>query len=199
MSVEGYDSIESSATVYQQGPPVILRESLAQHSYVSDTIELVCEVVSIPAPSIEWRYNNYIITSNIEHYTIITHTLDQDKVVSTLIIKNSVQSDFGDYNCSARNSYGHDTAIIHLVRQDFSMVLLLVVGLVLSALLVIITLLVFTHWRRVRQTNCVDHSKEKPWVGDARAGLDDKTRNKGWQTSEETEGNEKPWSKVNLE
>ena len=202
VSVEGYDSIESSATVYQQGPPVILRDSVVQYSYVSDTIELVCEAVSIPPPGIEWRYNNYIITSDIEHYTIVTLTLDKDKVVSTLIIKDSVQSDFGDYNCSASNSYGQDTAVIHLHRKDFSLVLLLVVGLIMAALLVIITLLVFTHWRRMRQNTMSDFSKDKPWVSDTREEVEEKARQKGWpnkvQTSKESEDKDDTHSKVNM-
>ena len=197
VSVEGYDSIESSATLYQQGPPVILRESLVQQSYVGDTIELVCEAVSVPAPSIEWRYNNYMITSDIEHYTIITLTLDKDKVVSTLLIKESVQSDFGDYNCSARNSYGQDTAIMHLKRKDFSLVLLLVVGLVMAALLVIITLLVFLQWRRLRQKACEDN-KDKTGAHYDSTGSEETTISKGWLNGvEKTKEDEYNLSKVN--
>ena len=200
VTVGGYDSIEYSATVYQQGPPVILEY---EYEYIGDTIEIVCEAVSIPAPGIEWKYNNHIITSDIEHYTVITLNLDKNKVFSTLIIKDSVQSDFGDYNCSASNSYGQDTAVIHLHRKDFSLVLLLVVGLIMAALLVIFTLLVFTHWRRMRQNTRSASSKDKSWVNDTRENVEEIAKQKGWQdkvqTTKEKEGNDNTYSKVNSE
>ena len=195
VTVGGYDSIEYSATVYQQGPPVILEY---EYEYIGDTIEIVCEAVSIPAPGIEWKYNNHIITSDIEHYTVITLNLDKNKVFSTLIIKDSVQSDFGDYNCSASNSYGQDTAVIHLHRKDFSLVLLLVVGLVMASLLVIITLLLFLYWRRLRQKTCVDHSKNKTEANYNSLGREEKPKSNGWHDGDEnTKEGECNFSKVN--
>ena len=202
VSVEGYDSIEVSATVYQHGPPVIIVHQPEISEYLEDTVELVCEVVSIPAPSIEWRYSNYIITSGIEHYTMIPHTLDKAKVVSTLIIKESVQSDYEDYNCSARNSYGQDTAILYLVRKNSSMVLvwlmLFLMFLVLSILLVIITSLVLSHRRSYMLDTCLDHSKDKTGTNIKREEA--KSYNISEyevQTKEESENNSKTLRQVN--
>ena len=80
--------------------------------------------------------------------------------------------------------------------------LLLVVGLVLAALLVIITLLVFSHWRRmVEQRTCANHTKDKTGVVDTREWKDELTKDMGWQIGtkdkQKIEGNYSTLSKVN--
>ena len=117
VSVPGYDGIESSAVVYQQGPPVIVREGLLHHSSPGTGVELVCVAVSVPPPTIVWRYHNNTLTNKTPHYTVVSQRQD-DRTVSHLIIKESTLRDFGDYNCSASNSYGQDHAIVQLKRPE---------------------------------------------------------------------------------
>ena len=107
VTVEGYPAIESSCAVYQEGPPVIVGHTYHSHG---DSLEIVCEAVSSPPPTIV--YNNYT--------TATTHTLDKDKVVSTLIIKDSVDT---DYTCTASNKYGQDSSLLQIHRRGRNLTL----------------------------------------------------------------------------
>ena len=120
VSVQGYPGIESSAQVYQKGPPQIVKSvgHGVQYGSVGETVELVCEWVSMPvAEKAVWRYNDFPVLGKTEHYQVLTRRHSTGSIVSTLIIKDSTPSDFGIYNCSATNQYGHTSALIQLQRK----------------------------------------------------------------------------------
>lgn len=119
VSVKGYQEIEESAQVYQKGPPKILKspESSVQYGSLGETVQLVCDSFAMPVPeTMVWKYNDYPVNSKTEHYQVLTQR-KKDGVVSTLVIKDSVTSDFGSYNCSVKNAYGEDFQIVELQRR----------------------------------------------------------------------------------
>ena len=100
VSVKGYQSIQTAAQVYQNGPPKLLKtpESSVQYGSLGETVQLMCESFSMPVPEgIVWKYNDYPVSSKTEHYQVITQR-KKDGLVSTLVIKDSANSDYGSYN-----------------------------------------------------------------------------------------------------
>jgi hypothetical protein len=119
VSVMGFKSIHTRAQVYQKGPPKILKtpKNSVQYGSLGDTVQLMCESFSMPVPEgIVWKYNDYPVSSKTEHYQVITQR-KKDGLVSTLVIKDSANSDYGMYNCSLRNGYGQDFHLVELQRQ----------------------------------------------------------------------------------
>ncbi len=43
---------------------------------------------------------------------------EKDGFTSTLIIKDSIASDFGEYNCTVRNSHGVDSFVVTLKAES---------------------------------------------------------------------------------
>jgi len=155
--VPGYPEIRASSRVYQRGPPRILRTTerpAVQSGALGETLQLTCEAFALPVPdNILWEYNDHPVSSKTEHYQVLTERR-RDGLVSTLVIKDSVISDFGSYNCSVRNAYGEDSLIVHLQREESTLLLVILVGVVSGAILVLSVLLVFLHWRRLRAKPC---------------------------------------------
>ena len=89
------------------------------------------------------------------------------------------------------------------IPSDFSMLLVVLVGVVSAAILVITTLLVFLHWRRLRHKSYADHSavrKEEKDSNDLSSDAESTSKQEFWQngtqSTEETESNESNRSKV---
>ena len=102
-----------------KGPPLMkkTKDSVLQFGDVGETVNLICEVSSVPVPNnVQWFYNNFLVDSKTEHYQIL-YDKREDGLTSTLIIRNSLGSDFGDYNCSALNEFGADHVIVTLQNQ----------------------------------------------------------------------------------
>lgn len=162
--VRGFPEIRASSRVYQRGPPRILRSterSATQSGALGETLQLTCEAFALPVPdNILWQYNDHPVSSKTEHYQVLTERR-RDGLVSTLVIKDSVMSDFGSYNCSVRNAYGEDFLIVHLQREESTLLLVILVGVVSGAILVLSVLLVFLHWRRLRAKPCPGPSRIK--------------------------------------
>ena len=119
VSVKGYLDIQAKSKVYQKGPPQIRKtlENSNEYGSLGETIQLVCASFSMPiAETIVWKYNDYPVNSKTEHHQMITQR-KKDSLVSTLVIKDSVSSDFGTYNCSSRNAYGEDFHLVDLRRK----------------------------------------------------------------------------------
>lgn len=108
VTVEGYPAIESSCEVYQEGSPIIVVHTYQSHG---DGLEIMCEAVSVPTPTIVWGYSNHTM---IHSDAVTTLALNKDRVVSTLIIKDSVNA---DYTCLASNRYGQDSSLLQINRK----------------------------------------------------------------------------------
>ncbi len=61
-----------------------------------------------------------------------------DSVINTLHIKDVRLEDFGEYNCSARNQYGLDSAVGQLAQLDAVPLYLLVPGVIAGGVLVLL-------------------------------------------------------------
>ena len=61
-------------------------ESGVQYGSVGETVELVCEWVSMPvADKAGWRYNDFPVLGKTEHYQVLTRRHSTGSIVSTLI------------------------------------------------------------------------------------------------------------------
>merc|ERR1719357_1953581 len=103
---------------------------------LGSSVELVCKVVSMPPTRTPtWIHNSYQIT-NTNHYNIAMKRLAPDTLVTSLMIRELSEYDFGLYNCSATNQYGQDFLSIEL-RQEESHLLLMILICVVSGAIII--------------------------------------------------------------
>ena len=83
-------------------------------------LQVVCEALSVPPASrVVWKYKDYPVNTGSQHYQVITKK-NEDRVVTTLVIRNAVLADFGQYNCTVRNEYGEDFQLIEIMRRGRS-------------------------------------------------------------------------------
>ncbi len=118
-SVKGFKEVSASASVLMRGPPRILRRHPVQFGTEGDTIRLTCDAFAIPPPeTLLWSAHGYPVTPSTAggHYGI-EEASRNDGMRSTLIIRDSIRSDFGEYNCTVRNSHGEDTFLIKLEKK----------------------------------------------------------------------------------
>ena len=88
-----------------------------EQAALGDSVQLSCEGRAQPqVDTVSWRYKDRPLDTASQHYQVITKK-KQDKVSSTLVIRNVALSDFGVYNCTLRNSYGQDSSLIEVVRK----------------------------------------------------------------------------------
>ena len=117
VTVKGYKEISSTAKVYKFGPPKILESTeKIQTGKLRQEASLTCDSFAIPLPDkdITWTYNkNKIVES--DRYKI-NKAAKVDGIVSTLVIKSTLATDFGDYDCSINNGFGEDTLTVRLHR-----------------------------------------------------------------------------------
>ena len=66
-----------------------------------------------------FNINNLGITKNIafSHFQL-SNRGRKDGMASSLIIRQTVESDYDKYNCTVRNSHGADSFIISLKRES---------------------------------------------------------------------------------
>ena len=119
VAVRGYDQIQSAGSVHQRGPPVLQKseESGVQYGSLGETVQLLCQGRAQPqVDTVVWRYKDFPVNTRNNHYQVINNK-KEDKISSTLVIRNAALADFGVYNCSVRNSYGQDFHLIEIVRK----------------------------------------------------------------------------------
>ena len=88
-----------------------------QYGALGDTVQVECEGRAQPqVDTVSWRYKARPVNTGSQRYQVVTKKAE-DKVSSTLVIRNIALSDFGVYNCSLRNSYGQDFRLIEIVRK----------------------------------------------------------------------------------
>ena len=103
--------------MFQFGPPKILENTeKIQTGKVGQDASLTCDSFAIPLPDkdITWTFNKNKIEES-DHYQI-KKAAKVDGIVSTLVVKNTVAADFGDYECSIDNGFGADTLAVKLHR-----------------------------------------------------------------------------------
>ena len=101
-----------------RGPPRVLNRDPIQFGYEGDTIRLACDAFAIPKPiAIQWSQLGYPVDLSKNHYSVVEDPR-KDGMKSTLIIRNSIKTDFDQYNCTVINSHGSDSFIIELKKQS---------------------------------------------------------------------------------
>lgn len=89
-----------------------------QFGVEGDNVRVECTAFSIPAPEkVIWTFNGKAVNQNEQDYTILEDTLPEG-IKSTLIIRESQERHFGNYNCSVSNPYGSDMVEINLMPQS---------------------------------------------------------------------------------
>ncbi|XP_028040413.1 irregular chiasm C-roughest protein-like [Bombyx mandarina] len=140
--VEGRPEVEAPAVVYIKGPPKIM-SNLTQYGIEGDTVRIECISFSVPRPDfVMWTFGGHEITSfHNQEYAFLEESLADKMTKSTLIIRKSESEHFGPYNCTVINSYGTDSAEIHLIAEKtFPMLISLIGG---SSAIIFILIIMF--------------------------------------------------------
>lgn len=95
-----------------QAPPQL--KAAGEHG---GTAELVCRAQSAPNATFSWSREGVVITDSSpqpDKYDVSVRQVDLLTFESTLLVKNIRSSDYGHYECVARNELGFDSAKVHL-------------------------------------------------------------------------------------
>lgn len=115
-----YYQILSSYTmnlIIFSGAPKIVSNA-QQYAAEGSSGKLECKARAVPYPdTIEWTRNNEVITYEGSGKYFEKQETNYDVVTSTLTITNTVESDFGQYNCTIVNFRGSDMLTINLIAK----------------------------------------------------------------------------------
>lgn len=113
--------VKSETVLRVEHTPVV------RHTYnrvafdVGETALLQCKMSAYPAPKFEWFFSGKMLDSYLsERYSTNSSELPDDIHIGSLAIRNTKDSDYGDYTCRAFNSVGDDDekTIIKLVKKS---------------------------------------------------------------------------------
>ncbi|RZC39155.1 irregular chiasm C-roughest protein, partial [Asbolus verrucosus] len=148
--VPGFSEIGTDATIYLKGPPSIVSHR-TQFGIEGDNVRVECTIFSIPAPErIIWTFNGREVDLHDQAYSILEDP-SPEGIKSTLIIRESREKHFGNYNCSVTNPYGSDVVEINLMQQKSIPSFIIIIGVAILIIVIIITILVIILCQR--QTN----------------------------------------------
>ena len=108
-SLSPSSSLSLPSSLFLSVIPVITQYSHNTSSLVSESILLQCNFKGRPLPSLEWRFNDQIITGNSSKYIITSE--------GGLLIHDVRLVDAGQYYCSVSNDFGSDTIVTELYLQ----------------------------------------------------------------------------------
>lgn len=148
-TTSGFGEVNAEASISMKGKPVI-DSPLVQYGTLSETVRLECVAKSVPvADRIVWTYHDNIIgtKNDQQHYSVLEDPTDEG-VKSSLMIRNSVQEQFGAYNCTAYNEYGSDSVVITLLQKKDFMLILAIIGAVGGIIVMILIFSVIGFCRR---------------------------------------------------
>lgn len=118
----GIDKGAKSETILRVKHTPVVRHTYNRVAFdVSETALLQCKMSAYPEPKFEWFYNGKTLDSEIsDRYQTNSTELEDDIHLGTLAIRNTRESDYGDYTCRASNSAGDDDerTIIKLVKKS---------------------------------------------------------------------------------
>lgn len=114
------DVSAKSETVLRVEHTPVVRHTYNRVAFdVSETAVLQCKMSAFPAPKFEWFFSGKLL-ENYDRYGTNSTELPDDIHLGTLSIRNTRESDYGDYTCRASNSAGDDDekTIIKLVKKS---------------------------------------------------------------------------------
>ncbi|XP_022238988.1 irregular chiasm C-roughest protein-like isoform X2 [Limulus polyphemus] len=148
-SVPGFPELSSDSLVFIKGPPLI-KSPAVQYGIEGQQVKVECSITSVPEPSrVVWIKQSQVVDiDNSEGYEIVTEPL-LDGLRNVLIIHKAEENDFGDYNCSAWNSLGHDSMLISVKRQKSLPMLIILAGVIGGIVLIVsVTIVIILCLRR---------------------------------------------------
>jgi len=164
---DGFDLVTAHpAKILLMRPPAII-SSPVQYGKEGENIDLKCEAESVPkATGVIWTFlGQPIDQSGHNHYEILHDNSEESefKSTSTLIIRNSERSDFGQYGCVVENRMGADTQTIMLQHKESFPVLIVLIGIFSAIiLLLLLTLMVVLFRKKTCTSRTGSNSSEKP-------------------------------------
>jgi hypothetical protein len=149
-SVMGYDPIYMDVHLMKKGPPKILSDT-TQYAIFGEKGRVVCESNSIPKPkSVKWTKDGVPILPNalLNRYNFREESLATG-VLSIVEILQVQDTDFGKFNCTVDNGYGHDSAVINFKRKDQVSLVYILIGVLAGVIIIIVIgVLIFLYHRR---------------------------------------------------
>ncbi|KAJ8307955.1 hypothetical protein KUTeg_014491 [Tegillarca granosa] len=92
--------------LFNSAPKIV--SNAQQYAAEGSSGKLECKGRAVPYPeTIEWTRNNEVITYEGSGKYFEKQEMSYDVITSTLTITNTVESDFGQYNCTIVNSRGN--------------------------------------------------------------------------------------------
>ncbi|XP_027196551.1 cell adhesion molecule Dscam1-like isoform X3 [Dermatophagoides pteronyssinus] len=111
-----------SETVLRVEHTPVLRHTYNRVAFdVGEMAVLQCKMSAYPAPKFEWFFSGKMLDNYFnERYQTNSTELPDDIHIGSLSIRNTKESDYGDYTCRAYNSVGDDDerTIIKLVKKS---------------------------------------------------------------------------------
>ena len=87
-------------------PPVVEAHTKVVEQALGYGVELVCNVVAYPPPTITWVHNGIQLSTN-KHYVVDGgYTSADDETLTSVRVKNLKPRELGDYICKAQNKLG---------------------------------------------------------------------------------------------
>jgi len=106
-------NISTTLTV-RYGPKIRVPRPRVQQAEGYDVV-LQCQMDSFPTPAIDWTKEGETIT-NGNHYSVVHFSKGVTTTLSTLKIFSLTSTDFGSYQCVAKNAHGSDTQTVELMK-----------------------------------------------------------------------------------
>ncbi|KAI1286001.1 Irregular chiasm C-roughest protein [Halotydeus destructor] len=156
-SVRGFAEIAASTHVFIKGPPKVT-SSPVQYGNEGEIIKLECLVNSVPpSKGITWSHNSQAIeVDNSRGFELMEEKLPSESLIrNLLVIHKAKKEDFGIYNCSAWNEFGHDFMMITLTQQT-TFPMLKIVGGIMGTLVGVVSLTIIVILCFKRTSNHLD-------------------------------------------
>ncbi|CAB4066424.1 unnamed protein product [Lepeophtheirus salmonis] len=146
-----------------KGKKPVLRSKTLQTGSIGQDAHINCEAHSVPEPNVVvWRYHGKILNEENPHYRIVNSPM-QRGVRSTLIVRGTVDSDYGPYKCQVQNSYGRAELLIELEREQPFPLLVMVITIFAGVILVLTVVIVVILCRKRLFCCCnLPHTKSSP-------------------------------------
>lgn len=164
---DGFDLVTAlPAKIMLMRPPVITSSQI-QYGKEGENIDLKCEAESVPrAIGMVWTFLGQPIDPiGSLHYEILNDNSDANdfKSLSTLIIRKSERSDFGQYGCVVTNRMGEDQQYIMLEQKETFPILIVLIGLFSTIIILLLLTLIIVLFRKKTCTSQTgSNSSEKP-------------------------------------
>lgn len=100
-------------------PPDVEAHTKVVEQALGYGVELVCNVVAYPPPTITWVHNGIQLSTNLNYIVDPGYTSDDDQTLTSVRVKNLKPRELGDYICKAQNKLGAGETTL-TIRQSYT-------------------------------------------------------------------------------